>query len=111
MHNDLGVLCYQTGSVQDAQAHYEEAVRLDPGNIVYQKNLAEYYSIAQGRNEDALRIFVDLLRKDPRDAEALVSIGKICEMVGRVDDARDFFRKALEAEPLNQSAREMLQRS
>jgi tetratricopeptide (TPR) repeat protein len=97
--------------VQDAQAHYEEAVRLDPGNMTFQKNLAEYYSVAQGRNEDALRIFVDLLRENPRDAETLVSIGKICDMMGRTDDARDFFRNALEAEPWNQNAREMLQRS
>ena len=110
-HNDLGVLCYQTGRVQDAQAHYEEAVRLDPGNMTFQKNLAEYYSVAQGRNEDALRIFVDLLRENPRDAETLVSIGKICDMMGRTDDARDFFRNALEAEPWNQNAREMLRRS
>lgn len=109
--NDLGVLCYQTGCVEDAQSHYEEAVRLDPANMTFQKNLAEYYSVAQGRNEDALRIFVDLLRKSPRDAETLVSIGKICDMMGRTDDARDFFRKALESEPWNQNAREMIQRS
>ena len=110
-HNDLGVLCYQTGRAQDAQAHYEEAVRLEPGNTIFQKNLAEYYSVAQGRNEDALRILVDLLRKNPRDAETLVNIGKICDMMGRADDARDFFRKALDAEPWNQNAREMLQKS
>jgi hypothetical protein len=32
-------------------------------------------------------------------------------MMGRTDDARDFFRNALEAEPWNQNAREMLRRS
>jgi Flp pilus assembly protein TadD len=110
-HNDLGILCRRTGGVQEAQAHYEEAVRIDPGNATYQKNLAEYYSVVQGRNEDALRIFVDLLRRNPRDAETLLSIGRICDLLGRADDASEFFRKALEAEPWNQNAREKLQRS
>jgi tetratricopeptide (TPR) repeat protein len=104
-------LYYQSGRIADAQAEYEEAVRLDPENEIFQKNLAEYYSVAQGRNEDALRIFVNLLRKHPRDGETLVNIGKICEMMGRTDDARDFYTKAVEAEPWNQIAREQLQRS
>lgn len=110
-HNDLGVLYFQTGSVEKAQGEYEEAVRLDPENMTFQKNLAEYYSVARGRNEDALRIFVEILRKHPRDAETLISIGKVCEMLGRANDAQDFFRKALEVEPWNQNAREQLQRS
>jgi tetratricopeptide (TPR) repeat protein len=109
--NDLGVLYYQSGRIADAQAEYEEAVRLDPENEIFQKNLGEYYSVAQGRYEDALRIFVNLLRKHPRDGETLVSIGKICEMMGRSDDARGFYTKAVEAEPWNQNAREQLQRS
>jgi tetratricopeptide (TPR) repeat protein len=110
-HNDLGVLYYQTGRAKEAQGEYEEAVRLEPENMTFQKNLAEYYSVAQGRNEDALRIFVNILRKHPRDAETLVSIGKVCEMLGRATEAQDFFRKALEVEPWNRSAREQLQRS
>ena len=110
-YNDLGILCRRTGGVQEAQAHYEEAVRLDPGNVTYQRNLAEYYSVVKGRNEDALRIFVDILRRNPRDAETLVSIGRICDVLGRADDASEFFRKALESEPWNQNAREKLQRS
>ena len=109
-HNDLGVLYCQTGRMEDARREYEEAVRLEPENVIFQKNLAEHYSVAQGRNEDALRIFVDILRKHPRDAETLVSIGKVCGMMGRADDAQDFFRKALEIEPWNQQAREQLQR-
>jgi tetratricopeptide (TPR) repeat protein len=109
-HNDLGVLYYQMGDSARAQAEYEEAVRLDPENSDLKKNLAEFYSVAQGRHEDALRILVDVLRKQPRDAETLMSIGRVCEMTGRVNDAKDFFNKVLEVEPWNQSAREQLQR-
>jgi tetratricopeptide (TPR) repeat protein len=110
-HNDLGVLYYQTGRVHEAQTEYEDAVRLDAENMTFRKNLAEYYFVVQNRSEDALKIFVDILRTHPRDAETLVNIGKICETLGRSDDARDFYRKALEVEPWNQSAREQLQRS
>jgi tetratricopeptide (TPR) repeat protein len=110
-HNDLGVLYCQLGRADDALKHHETAVQMDPENITFQKNLADYYSVVKGRNEDALRILVEVLRKHPHDADTLMSIGKICEMMGRANDAREFFKKALEVEPWNQSAREQLQRS
>jgi tetratricopeptide (TPR) repeat protein len=109
-HNDLGVLYCQVGRVDDAQKQHETAVQIDSGNVIFQKNLAEYYSVVRGQNEDALRIFVEVLRKNPRDADTLMSIGKICEMMGRANDAQEFFKKALEVEPWNQSARDRLQR-
>ena len=39
-HNDLGVLKYQIGKIEEAQTHYEKAVSIDPENIIFKKNLA-----------------------------------------------------------------------
>jgi Flp pilus assembly protein TadD len=108
--NDLGVLYYQAGRPAEAGPQYEEASRLDPANEVYAKNMADYYVIEMGRTEDALKIYVGLLTKKPRDVDTLLGIGKICEILNRVQDAKDFYRKALEAEPWNTAAREQLGR-
>jgi len=89
---------------------YEEATRLDPQNDVYSKNLADYYVVAKGRFEDALSIYVRLLRQTPKDVDTLIGIGRICELLGRIDDARDFCRKALDVEPWNETARDILGR-
>ena len=44
-HNDLGVLYYQCGSTEKTLMHYEEAVRLEPADLTFQKNLADFYCI------------------------------------------------------------------
>ncbi len=108
--NDLGVLYYQAGRAAEAGAQYEEAVRLDPASDVYAKNLADYFVVEAGRAEDALRIYVRILEKKPRDIDTLLGIGRICELLGRAQDAMDFTRRALDAEPWNTAAREQLQR-
>lgn len=108
--NDLGVMYYQAGRRADAGPQYEEAARLEPGNDVYARNLADYYVVEMGRAEDALRIYVGILTKKPRDVETLIGIGRICEVLNRVQDAKDFYKKALEAEPWNTAAREQLGR-
>ena len=99
--NDLGVLYYQSGRVAEAVIQYEEAVRLEPDNDVFQKNLADFYFVVQGKTEQALQMYVRLLAKNPRDAESLMSIGRVCESLGRIDDAKEFYRRASEAAPAN----------
>jgi Flp pilus assembly protein TadD len=106
--NDLGVFYYQTGKLTEAGAQYEEAVRLDPANDIYAQNLADYYVVEAGRAEDALRLYVRILEKKPRDVETLLGIGRICEVLNRREDAKEFTRKALEVEPWNSAAREQM---
>jgi tetratricopeptide (TPR) repeat protein len=105
--NDLGVLYYQSGRVADAVMQYEEAVRLEPENDVFQKNLADFYFVVQGKTEEALQMYVKLLSKNPRDAESLMSIGRICEALGKTDDAKEFYRRASDPVPENTEIRQM----
>ncbi|MBV5350388.1 tetratricopeptide repeat protein, partial [bacterium] len=42
-HNDLGVLYTQRGDYDLASKHHELAVRFEPGNPVFKKNLAALY--------------------------------------------------------------------
>ena len=42
-HNDLGVLYYQQGDKDKALNSYETAVRFEPANSTFRKNLADFY--------------------------------------------------------------------
>jgi Flp pilus assembly protein TadD len=106
--NDLGVLCYKLGDPVSSAMHYEKAVTLEPDNAIYTKNLADLYVVELNRVDDAIYLYLDLLKKYPRDVEMLINIGQICKIVGRDGEARAFFLRALEIEPWNTDARQAL---
>ena len=108
--NDLGVLCFRAGRLDEAEEHYARAAALAPGETLYQKNLADFYAMALGRVQEALEIYVNLLAADPYDVEALMATGQICAALDRAEDAEHFFQRALEAEPWNADARQLLDR-
>nr|WP_054691846.1 tetratricopeptide repeat protein [Geotalea toluenoxydans] len=108
-HNDLGVLYSNTGEMEKALAHYEEAARLEPANVNIQKNLADLYHIVMGRTEEALQIYVKLLAVQPKDLEVLSALANLCLSLDRLDDAGYFFTRALEVEPWNAEIRQSLQ--
>lgn len=108
-HNDLGVVAYQLGDLGAAQVAYEQAVKLEPGNLNYRKNLADLYFVAAGRPDDAIQIYLELFQQNPRDIEILTALGQICQAVGRPEEAKTFYGRALEIEPWNRDLREALQ--
>ena len=107
--NDLGVLYFESGDKNRALHCYEQAVSLQPRDAVFVKNLADFYLMEQGRIEDALKMYVSVLEDNPQDVDCLISTGLICRINGKIDDASDFYQRALEIEPWNQSAREALE--
>lgn len=109
-HNDLGVLYYQQGDKQRALDHYERAAAKDPYNDVFQKNLGDFYYIEHGDVQAALERYVEALRLNPDDTETLTNTGQICVAVGKNDDARHFFQRALEIEPWNNDVRQLMDR-
>jgi tetratricopeptide (TPR) repeat protein len=109
-HNDLGVLYYQQGSKDRALNSYETAASLEPGNTTFQKNLADYYYVEQGRVEDAMRIYVKVLESDPEDVEILMILGHICVALHKFEDAETFYNRVLAVEPWNAEARDNLEK-
>jgi tetratricopeptide (TPR) repeat protein len=103
-HNNLGVLFYEAGEKEKALASYERAVRLAPHESDYQKNLADFYVLEQGRAEDAMKLYLEVLTANPKDIEALTAIGTICTSLDKMSDARYFFERVLEIEPWNENA-------
>jgi Flp pilus assembly protein TadD len=107
-HNDFGIFCQQSGDLVQSRTHLEEAHRLQPENVIFQKNLADLLSIACGETEEALKMYVTILRHNPRDVETLMAISNICLALGKTVDARSFLENILKIEPWNNEIREAL---
>jgi Flp pilus assembly protein TadD len=74
------------------------------------KNLAEFYFVELGWTDDAIMMLTGLLRNQPEDVEILIALGLISERIGRDNEARSFYRRALDLAPANASVREALTR-
>lgn len=107
-HNDLGVLAYQIGDQGKADKHYTRAAEIEPGNALYQKNLADFLYQIKGDSHGALAIYTRLLRDNRDDTEALFAIGRISMDMGHTEDADTFFGRILEIDPDHQDAKKAL---
>lgn len=107
-HNDLAVMYYQTGNSLKALAHYEKAHKLDPGNITYRKNLADFYFVELEWTGDAIHTYLDILKDNPFDIEALNALGSISLQIGRREQARQYFSRTLQLDTGNQDAQQAL---
>ncbi len=58
-----------TGDTEGARSTFEEVLKADPFNLVALKNLAEI-SVADGRFNDAVKLYGDYLFENPGDQEA-----------------------------------------
>ncbi len=103
-YNDLGLLYVRTGHKNKALANYLRAVELQPENITFQKNLADFWYAESGRPQKALEIYVQILAKNPCDIDALMIAGNISADIGKIDDASFFYDRVMEIEPWNTKA-------
>ncbi len=108
-HNDVAVLYYQNGNHLKALAHYEKAHKLDPGNITYRKNLADFYFVELAWADDAIQTYLEILQDNPFDLEALNALGTISIQTGRRKQARQYFSRVVQLDANNRDARQRLQ--
>lgn len=108
-YNDLGVTRYRLGDIHGSHKAYQQAVKLQPTNLNFRKNLADLLYAALGKTDEAIRIYLDLHKSFPRDIETLIALGQICAANNQVAEAKHFFRRALEIEPWNMDARNAMQ--
>ncbi len=103
-HNDLGVLYYKIGNREKALIHLRKAATIEPGNIVYLKNMADFLYSEMGEVKDAFDWYQRVLEIKPDDIESLMISGHICISEHHFDDAKAFYRKVLDLEPWNDDA-------
>lgn len=108
-HNDIAMLYYQDENKLKSLAHYEKAHKLDPGNITYRKNLADFYFVELEWTRDAINIYLDILKDNPFDIEALNALGTISLRIGRKEQARQYYSRTVQLDSNNHEARLALQ--
>ncbi len=103
-YNNLGVLYCQSGDNANALSHYETAVRIEPDNTTYLKNLADFYYVVQKDAEKALGLYTKCISLDPNDIEPLCMVGRISIEHGQLANAQYFYSRILEIDPDNEDA-------
>ena len=109
-HNDLGVHYYRLGKKEMAFSRYKEAVRINPQNITFMKNLADYYYVELGKIEDAMQLYVKVLRIEPKDIETLLVVGHLCVSLEKFSDAKNFYNRIIEIDPDHEEARNFIEK-
>jgi Tfp pilus assembly protein PilF len=74
----------------------QQLLAQDPASTFARYGLAMAY-VQQGELEHAISEFEALLKTDPSYAAAYYHGGQTFEKLGRLDDARDYYRRGLEA--------------
>ena len=89
----LGELAFARGDWDEAEAHYTTAVAMQPKWWATQEHLAELRA-AQGRDEEALKIYHELIARLPRP-ELLQAVGDLHLFRGRTTEAKAWHDRSL----------------
>ena len=105
---DRGVEAYGRGAKDQALMHYARAVQIDPANPAFKKKFADVLYTQHHQTEEALRLYLQILEKNPKDVETLLSVCQICIDQKRWQDAAEICHLALQLQPNNPQARHNL---
>jgi predicted O-linked N-acetylglucosamine transferase (SPINDLY family) len=94
----LGVEAQVAGKLPDAERHYRQALRIDPGNAVATQNFAVLYVQAGNLNEGLLTIERALIF-DGKLGVLHMNRALMCLDADRIDDALASAKKAVELAP------------
>jgi tetratricopeptide (TPR) repeat protein len=81
-----------------AEAHWQRAAELDPGNTRCRMALAALYR-SDGRRDKAAVVLGQLVKIDPANANVHANLGILYAEIGRLDDALAAARRAMELDP------------
>jgi protein O-mannosyl-transferase len=97
-HNDLGILLAKSGRSDEAFAHYQRALDLNP-NFAEAHNNVGLMLADMGRLNEALAHYQSAVRLDPSHAKPHNNVGTVLAKLGRTDEALAHYEKALELKP------------
>jgi tetratricopeptide (TPR) repeat protein len=104
-----GVNSYKNAKYEDAIEKFKNAVALDPSLINAQLYLATAYAQQyipgadtpenNRMGEQAIQEYKNVLQKDPNNINSIKGIAYIYLQMKKFDDAKDYYRKATQADP------------
>jgi len=97
-HNSLGIVLEKQGRLEEALAHFSEAVRVRPDFAEAQHNLGKALAKA-GRYDEALSALAAAVRFDPGNAAVHSDLAIVLAGLGRLDEAITRYSEALRIDP------------
>ncbi len=98
-----GSLLRSSGKLTEAQKLFTKAFELDPKSPTAAYNLAWGHYLA-GSEKKAMELFSYIIGNDPYYPGAYNLVGEILSNRGRLDEATNMYKRALEIDPINKSA-------
>ena len=93
-----GTILTAHGRSQLALNAFDQALSIDPENLQPLWAKAEIHSTAN-RHAAALAAYQKIVRKEPRHAVALTKVGLMHQFLGDFEQAEEFYKRAIEADP------------
>lgn len=107
---ELALYLQDHGNPEEAIAHYDTLLMMDPENYMLVYNKAYVNFVYLGENEIALELFSKAYELNPRYLDALYNKGRVLEKMGRYTEAIDIFKDVLKQKENYELAVEALNR-
>ncbi len=113
-HNNIGTAYFRMGNYQAAIGAFKNALRTDPGDEGLKDNLAIAHHkqgielIGKGDNSKAVEVLKGGLKIDPDNVGIHLSLARAYQRLGNWEEATQYVNKALELEPDNDGALNMV---
>ena len=98
VHYNLGLTLANTGRIQEAIEHYEQALRIKPDYPEAHNNLA-FALEKEGRTQEAIEHYEQALRIGTDNPEGHYNLGNALEQAGRYPEAIKQYEQALRIRP------------
>jgi len=95
IYNNLGLILYDKGQVDEAIEHFQRAIILEPDLADARYNLGIALK-ERGRFDEAIASYQKALELNPKNADAYVNLGIVLKEKGQSDEAIASYQKALE---------------
>jgi len=97
-HSKLGSLLLERGQVNEAIAHFQKALALQPDDAGLHNHFGTVLA-KQGQSDEAIRQYQEALRLEPDHADAHNNLGATFAEKGQTDEAIRQYREALRLKP------------
>jgi tetratricopeptide (TPR) repeat protein len=95
---NLGILYANSGELEKAAEYYRASLKIDGLFYMAKVNLATVYNL-QKKNGDAEKLLKEVLRENPEIKQVNYSLALLLAEMGKIDESRKFFLKAVELLP------------
>jgi len=97
-HSNLGLLLAERGAYDEAAAHFEAAMRFNPGFVEAYNNMGMVLS-DQGKGQEALPYFYHSLQLRPNAKRSHFNIGQVLASQDHWDEAIGHYQQELQIDP------------